>query len=334
MPIDSEDFSRLSDLDKMRCGGGNGTLKNFFCSTARSSISKAVSLINSDNLQFSSLFALQQEISRFNLYKYLNEKNKQALDLCERVLHRTPMNMRSLPEKSRQSVYSSLKWIIESSRFDRGFDNEKEEVVDTAALLLVKSYRDKTVLDVIVDMIFQRHRREGFTYDLIWAAFEARDPNVLIMIAGRLLSDEPKDVELARKLLSFIPCIALGKGKSNIRQHSECINWITENYPFIYYTGESLHQGSSPIPYTVSIEAKYLCEPVCCESGEISVQLTPEQKQLAKSFNKLEPSLRVLLSHCSSVLHKNRISLWNEWIKSPIEQQIAYAKSMGGAFND
>jgi hypothetical protein len=58
------------------------------------------------------------------------------------------------------------------------------------------------------------------------------------MISKRLLSDNSKDVELARKLLGFIPCIAEGCQDDNIKQYRNTVKWINNNIKFLYYTGE------------------------------------------------------------------------------------------------
>lgn len=324
------DLNDVNILDKIRCADGIDRLKAFFKSTLKNGRDKAVSLLNDEKLQFSTLFALRREIEESGLHKHLNPRNKSALQITAKILARKPSNIRSLPQDSRQATHSALKWILKTGCINDGMDKSHDEVIDIAALHIIKSYKDKTVLPVIVNLLFDRHCKGAFTYDLIWTCFESGDPHVLYLIAHRLLSPRQKDYELAARLLKFIPCMDRSSSRDRLQQYSCCIRWLNENYPFLYYTGESLHQSCSPIPFAVSLEAKYLCKAVIADSGKLAVPLSEDEHRLLGTFNSLDNYTKTLLSNCSSLLYRRNYYWWHKWLHSPIQEQIAYAVKMGG----
>ncbi|HEY5588621.1 MAG TPA: hypothetical protein VIK86_06665, partial [Candidatus Paceibacterota bacterium] len=97
--------------------------------------------------------------------------------------------------------YSVLKGMFERGVVQNGQSNDNDELLDATATLLIKIHKDKTILPIIVDMIFFRNRKGLFTHDLIWAFFQAREPNSLMLIANYLNSEDMNDVKLACKLL-------------------------------------------------------------------------------------------------------------------------------------
>jgi len=330
MSGDIPETHSLNILDEIRQNEGVDKLKAYLKALLEKNKDEAVKLINEENLHFSTLFALQDEMKKYNLYKHLSPRNSNALETAERILARKPSNVRSMPQASKQATYYSLRWIVDTQSDNDDKDKRLEEVVDTAALLLIKSYKDKTVLPAVVNMMFDRHSRDAHTYDLIWACFESRDPQILLMLANRLLSPRKKDSELAANLLSFVPCPGMKDDMDRFQHYTCCINWINENYPFLYYTGESLQQSCKPIPFAVSWEGKYLCRTVSADNGKIYAPLTKDELTLLGIFEGLDNHTKVLLSNCSFRLYRNNYHRWYRWIHLPIWQQIQYASRIGG----
>jgi hypothetical protein len=85
------------------------------------------------------------------------------------------------------------------------FTDDVDEAFDAASGILTSIYKDKTCLPAIVKMIFKRHKEGRFINNLVWAFFQCSDPGSLILIANYLNSKEPEEMELAKKLLNFIP---------------------------------------------------------------------------------------------------------------------------------
>ena len=169
-----------------------------------------------------------------------------------------------------------------------------DEFLDVTAMLLIKVHKDKTILPIIVDMIFFRNREGLFNHDLIWAFFQARDPYSLMLIANYLGSEDVKDVKLACKLLDFVPSIDMTMGKDSKKQYIAFFNWLKENYPFLYFTGESFQRTSKPIPYIVALDAKYLCRQVSLYTGKPLIPYTEKENNLLGYFNNLDENNKLL----------------------------------------
>ena len=224
-------------------------------------------------------------------------------------------------------VYPILKAMFEGGIAQNGLNNEQDEFLDVASLLLIKVHKDKTILPIIVDMIFSRNREGLFTHDLIWAFFQARDPYSLMLIANYLGSEDINDVKLACKLLDFVPSIDMTTGKCSKKQYKAFFYWLEENYPFLYFTGESFQRTSKPIPYIVALDAKYLCKQVSLFTGKPFIPYTEKENNLLGYFNVLDKSNKLLLSKFSLRIHNENIYLWKSWINHSIIRQISIAKA-------
>ena len=193
--------------------------------------------------------------------------------------------------------------------------------------LLTKIQYDNTILPTVIDTVFSRNKRGLFTDDLVWAFFEARDPYSLMLIANYLASNDLKDVKLACKLLNFIPSIDMSVGNDTKKQYLSLFGWLEENYPFLYFTGESFQRTSKPIPYVVTLDAKYLCKRISIHDKKPLIPLTSSENDLINSFNKLNMQNKLLLSNFSIRIYYQDFYLWRTWINYPIEKQILISKS-------
>jgi hypothetical protein len=205
-----------------------------------------------------------------------------------------------------------------------------EDYSEIASILLTRGYKDKTILPIIVDLIFSKNRRGLFNHDLIWIFFEAREPFSLMLVANYLGSKDTEDLKLAHKLLDFVPCIGMPRGNDFKIQYMAFVYWLQENYPFLYFTGESFQRTSKPMPYRVILDAKYLCKEVSLHTGEVLIPLSENDKLLASNFNNLYEDNKLLLSKFSVRIHEENIHLWNSWINRPVAKQISIAKARIG----
>lgn len=205
-----------------------------------------------------------------------------------------------------------------------------EDYSEIAAILSARGYKDKKILPIIVDLIFLKNRRGLFNHDLIWIFFEAIEPYSLMLVANYLGSKDPEDVKLANKLLEFVPCINMSRGNDYQIPYMAFVYWLHENYPFLYFTGESFQRTSKPMPYRVILDAKYLCKKVSLYTGEVLIPLTEQDKLLANNFNNLDEDNKLLLSKFSARIHKENLFIWNSWINRPIAKQISIAKGRIG----
>lgn len=232
-------------LEDVRLKFGNERLKNLFHDETERDWERAATLMNS-NIRFPSLFLLRPEIRKARLYDRLNNRHRQALDISEEILTGTIDKNGRKKDEDREA----LQWMLQTGYQDDSIDEQYDQVLDTSALLLSNVHRDKACMKPIVELMFQRHRKGFYTYDLIWGFFEASQPMDLLMIAEKLRSPHPKDVELARELLNFVPC--LQTENNALRQYRCCTRWIRRNHHRLHYTGDSNQQHSNPMRYALS----------------------------------------------------------------------------------
>ncbi|MBU3189736.1 hypothetical protein K9O30_10890 [Clostridium bowmanii] len=231
-----------------------------------------------------------------------------------------------LSSEYKEIGYPVLRGMFARGLSENGQSNDKDEILDSIATLLIKGHNDKTILPIIVDMIFFRNRKGLYNHDLIWTFFQARDPHSLMLIANYLCSDNVNDVKLACKLLDFVPSIDMNRRGSE-NQYVAFLNWISENYPFLYFTGESFQRTSKPIPYIVELDAKYLCRRVSLYTGKPLMPYTVKEKKLLGYFNNLDEDNKMLLSTFSLRIYYENIYLWISWINNSIPKQIRIAEA-------
>ncbi len=334
----------ISLFDEIRIYYGSDRLLTVFRDMAGNDANEALKSVNQRNLQFPSLFILCPEIKRLQLSDGLNARSTYAYNFISRILEADELDSQVLlqehagenseipevPENPQNPEF--LRWMLESGYAEDGLSEEYDQVLDTAAICLLKVYGSNRSLKIIEDMIFKRYRKGSFIYDLTWAYFETINPQNLNGLAARLRSSEPKDVELARKLLNFIPAVS-EREDSPRKQHQNTLKWISQNQNFLYYTGATNNQTFEPARFAVALEAKYLQKPV----GGI-LQQSGLQSRLAgapgyenlERFKELEEDYKLLLSNYSNALyHYNRYK-WNKWIQSPVERQIEIAERIMG----
>lgn len=324
----------INPLDRIRINEGINNFKAYFDELVKENTEEALNLINDENLNFVSLFVLRNEIDMLGLFYNLNLRNRVAIEITDEILEgKKKISVNEYVSSDfAQIAYSVLKWMFKTGFNDDGLSNQYDQVLDITAIILTKVYKEKTILPNLADMIFDRNKRGLFTHDLVWAFFESRDPNSLIMIANHLLSTEKKDIELASKLLSFIPGIEKNSSISKEKKYKAFLNWLEENSPFLHFTGQSLQQVNRPITYVIALEAKYLNKYVSVDTGKTLKSLTDEERELLSEFNKQDNDTKLFLSNFSNMLHNKNKSVWKEWIHYPISRQIAIAKAMVGGY--
>ena len=318
-------------LDNIRRNAGAEQLLTFYRELKDHNMELALHFIQDEHLQFPSLFILRSDAQ--TLYSYLPLRSRIALDLARGILEKNVSAVDDLLHNYRETVYYALRWMMETGFSDDGLAPEYDRVLDIAAILLAREYRDRTVLPMIADMIFKRYKNEGFVYDLLWAFFECHDPYSLFIIASRFFSTQPKEVELAKKLLHFIPGMERNENISPAQDFDRFQKWFQDNCSFLYCTGESFQQTGSPKPYAVSLEAKYLCKPVSVDSGAIVQTLTNGEYHNLNTFRKLDDDTRHMLAEYSFQLHQRDPGQWKIWMHYPISRQIHIAANGPGGIS-
>lgn len=317
-------------LDSYRHAQGDDGLSQHFRELVASDRQKAAQLLGTEDLQYSSLYILRSEIEKSNLTEDIPQQYRDALDITRGILEKDTARLRSSSSRSGPAIHESLKWMLETGWREDGLEEDYDEVLEITAAMLVRTYSDHSVLPVMLDMMFERHRKGTFMYDLAWAFFESGNPQCIVMIASRLNTGHPKDIALVHKLLHFIPGIQSGAQEIPSQQYAHILQWYHENSPFLHYTGESFQQTCKPIPFAVSTPAKYLGKRVSPATGLPLQPLAREEQVLWDRFVTLDPVSRNLLSSFSCKLYRRDITQWNDWMYLPLHEQIRTARVMGG----
>jgi hypothetical protein len=319
-------FSKLSYLDEIRLSHSTDDFKRIFYELGKSQRPKAIGYLNEDRLYFSSLFILTPEIQSLALYERLNARNIIALKMCAQIVtDRNLFGDTAIPENNNMT-YSVLKWMLQTGAAMDGFSDEYDMVLDAAASLLIKTYKDTSVLPMIADMIFERNRKGYLIHDLVWCFYQARTTYCLRLIARYLCSPNRCDVELARQLLHFIPN-ETGDGADLQLQYENFLAWLRENDEFLYFTGENLQLTSDPKAWRVNLDAKYLCKKFSPHDRNPLQPLTQADRNRLQQFHKLCRKEEKLLSKYSCRMHERNPRSWNQWMQYPVDKQIEIAKA-------
>lgn len=306
----------LSYLDNIRKAKGCEGLIDTFCSMCKNERQKAIDAINNKNLQFATLYVLIPTVERQGISEDLSERNKTAIDICGKIKQQ---RCEFSPEEKTKE--NALEWILTSGKPDDGFSDDFDEIIDMAASLLIIIYKNKRVLNHIVELIFQRNRRGAFIHDLVWALLSSRDIEALKAVALYLKSQNEKDITLAAKILNIDENLAKQGGA-----YLKYIRWLGENQKYIKFTGETYQQTSEPKAFFLDLASKYLGKVI--SSGE---NLLGAERDLMDWFNVLDDSVKEKLANFSHMLNKKNARLWREWISKPVSEQIkTVLKYMGG----
>ncbi|MBE9593085.1 MAG: hypothetical protein IMF19_06365, partial [Proteobacteria bacterium] len=132
-PIENQE--RIAFLDQVRLKDGNDKLKKVFQESAAHDKEAAVNSLNHEDLQFTSLFLLRDDIEKLAIAEQLSERNRIAMEIVDDVLSR---DEKSSPASSRlpicdhiQMVHSVLRWMLETGSKDDGLSAEYIQVLDT-----------------------------------------------------------------------------------------------------------------------------------------------------------------------------------------------------------
>lgn len=216
---------------------------------------QAVQALNHEDTKFPTLFAVRHEIGKAGILQKLNDRNQWALKF---ISERSDGKAKPFPSFEKEAfdslleIKSTLNWILKTGGF-YAFNSSYLRLVDQAAIYSLHVFHEHSLLPFVVDMIFYRCRNELYYNHLCWALFEAEDPDCLLFIGKRLLSDNEKEKNLALTLLSVVPGI---RRKVNPKeQYQLFIEWFYENRKFLVYSGETFDTSSHPIPFVPSSEA-------------------------------------------------------------------------------
>jgi hypothetical protein len=309
-------------LESVWSAGGTRRLKRVFDDLTLRDRTEALRQINDKGLRFPILFLLMGEIGAHNLYGGLSIRNLTALNICSRKLYKYDIEETADSDEHHQA----LKWMFDTGK-DWGGPSEGHDpydaVIDYSAALLIGDYEDKTVLKDVADLIFRRNRQGLYIHDLVWSFFQSLDRNGLTVVAGYLLSGNPGDVALASKLLGLNMPAAPNREEAR-RAHRQFIEWLGENTPYLYLTGEHFQMTNAPKHMDADKEAKYLGKEISPRYRAPVEPLTETEIECLHRYREVSPEEQEELSVYSHRLRARDTLQWHEWIRlQPAEQAAA-----------
>ena len=308
-------------LDLIRRARGAGACRETFRGLARENKREAARLLGDGRLAFGTLFVLRPEIAEFLPEEDLSYRDRTALQFCDRASQANKAIDDDCPRFSAgEDAHPVLLWMFTTGTEDDGLSEEFDRVLDLAAAVLIRTYREESILPAAAELIFRRYRRGSYLHDLIWAYFKTRSTDALRIIAGHLRSPVRKDVELARSLLHLPENGAEGR-----KQYGEYLSWLRENGPYLYFTGESYQLTNAPSPCGVDLGAKFLCREISPRSRRPLTPLTREEEERLSGFNGAGDEEKETLARYSRKLHDDDPSGWNRWMQYPVSRQIEIA---------
>ena len=154
-----------------------------------------------------------------------------------------------------------------------------------------------------------------------------RDLNVLKLIAEYLKSSDKRDVELSSKLLHF-------KAHQNIdtdKLYQTYLEWLKDNYNFLYFTGENFQQTSTPEVCCIDLDAKYLGKSISPYNRKMLTPLTQSEQDRLEQFHQLDNAEQAHLSSFAHKVQNQDKRLWAKWRSYPVSKQVDIAQSgLGG----
>lgn len=316
-------MNSMAFLESIRRQYGNEQMRNGFYNLFKKDAHNTMRMLNDDRLVYPWLYILRPEIKVLTLDSYLSNRNRLSLEITRGLTAQKKPVYASKPDH-----FPVLQWMLKTGYPESDLGEAYDRIMDFTALLLVKEHHDKSCLRPLEQILFSRHRKGLHTYDAEWAFFESRDPECLVMVADRLRSAVPKDVELARRLLGFIPCIKENTADP-VKQYHCVMGWINDNRPYLRYTGESSLKGWNPRRFEVLPELKYLQKPLTAENALPSLS-SGEQSKIG-GFKGLKTDAQILLSDHSQRLRRSSEAQWKAWMQLSLAEQIESAgRSAGG----
>lgn len=309
---------RQARLDGIRKSRGAEACREAFRAQAEKDEREAALMLGDNGLSFGTWYILRPEIAGLLREEELSYRDRTALRFCSLASEPCKNPEENQPRfEAGEDARPVLLWMFKTGAADDGLSEAYDQTLDLAAAVLIRTYREESILPEAAELIFRRYRRGAYLHDLIWAYFKTRSTNALRIIARYLRSPVKKDVELARSLLHLSENDADGK-----TQYGNYLSWLKENEPYLYFTQESYQLTNAPSPCGVDLGAKFLCKEISHKSRRPLAPLTREEKERLSGFRQAEKEAQEALAQYSRRLHEDSPSRWDQWMQYPVGRQM------------
>ena len=145
------------------------------------------------------------------------------------------------------------------------------------------------------------------------------------IISDHLKSSNKNERSCSKELLENATNCNVKEDKNAYDDYNK---WISENEPYLYFTGDGYNAERMPHFCKIDAESKYLCKTASPAYINMNSSLRqPENKNL-KEFKKLDEKTRIKLGNISKKLHDYDEALWEKWMNQSIFKQIELADSV------
>lgn len=311
-------------LDKVRMTDGTDHCKAVFYEACTNNKHKAAALLNDQRMTYPCLFILLPQIKYLRIYPYLSRRNTAAAGITDQISNpRGPNKGIDYLSGRKDMVHPVLRWMLETGSAEDGPDDDYEQILDITASVLLDTYQDKSILPIVCDMIFERSKKGHNIHDLVWAFFRTHDPHALQLVAGYLDSSDQEVAGLAHRLLH----IEMDAAAANQNKSESYLGWLSDNDPFLYFTGESLQFSSKPMVYKVDAERKYMQKGIPAYTKQPIAPSNSGEKECLEAFRSLARGEKIMLSEHSHKIRRKDVTEWDRWMAFPVEEQIRAVKA-------
>ena len=312
-----------SGLDQVRIREGIEGCRIAFREVYDRDKRRAVVLLNDRRLTFPTLYILSSQIEE-SIYPYLKQRLVTGLRLIGRVRAAQGGTV-----YRGGAGHAALRWVLDTGYAQDGLDEAYEEVLERAVSVLINTYHDTAILPRVADMIFARHRQGRNIHDLSWAYFRSGHPDALKLIARGLSSDDPRDADLACRLLRI-------EEPGNDAAHCadtfpSYLQWLRDNDPYLYFTGESMQYASAPAVYRIDYEREYMQRGTCSYRRDPISPADDEERQRLDAFGALPQEQKRFLAEHSRRFHAKDTAGWARWMARPVDEKLRSARAEGEA---
>lgn len=318
------DLNAIESLENLRNAEGNEACKQTFAAMCGANPQRAADLLNQSDTSFPCLFAVLPEVRENGMEGNLSQNSNIAACVVNQIANEEATED-YLTEKSDENL-SVLRWILETGHNDYTLGDSYLKVLDIVSAVLIITYEEKSILPLVENMIFERHRRGLCIHDLVWAFFRMEDFSVMKMVAAHLNAENEDEANFAANLLHLPD----NGAENRTAQYENYVNWLDENEPFLFFTYEGMQYTSEPNVVDVDNERKYMHKTSRIFGHDPLSGDNDDEQACLQEFRELQDNEQQTLSDYSHRIYREDQQAWQEWMSLPVSLQLETARGEEG----